>query len=137
MRGVFGWAPVSRRWLGAAFVWWCLLVLTGWLDFLPGISERVKFTNVLVAHSHLAMAGMVTSLNVALLLNLGPAHAPSLRSFGCGRAAVRCTWPRCCGSAGARGSNRACCTFGAVWRIFATVAPAGRPRHAGGLDDWS
>ncbi len=77
----FLWAPESRRWLGAAFVWWCLLVVTGWLGFLPGISERVKFTNVLVAHSHLTMAGMITSLHVALLLNLGPVHAPLRRSF--------------------------------------------------------
>jgi cytochrome c oxidase cbb3-type subunit 1 len=77
----FTWADNSGRWLGAAFVWWCLLVVTGWLSFLPGIAERVKFTNVLVAHSHLAMAGLVTSFNVALLLNLGPARAPSRRSF--------------------------------------------------------
>jgi len=77
----FVWVPASRRWLGAAFVWWCLLVVTGWLDFLPGISEQVKFTNVLVAHSHLAMAGMVTSLHLVLLLNLGPARAPTARSF--------------------------------------------------------
>lgn len=77
----FEWTPVSRRWLGAAFAWWCLLVVTGWLDFLPGISERVKFTNVLVAHSHLAMAGVVTSLNLALLLNLGPAPGRQQGSF--------------------------------------------------------
>lgn len=92
----FVWAPDSRRWLGAAFVWWCLLVLTGWLDFLPGISERVKFTNVLVAHSHLAMAGMVTSLHLALLLNLASARAPS-RSFwvwqgGCALHVVALLW---------------------------------------------
>jgi cytochrome c oxidase cbb3-type subunit 1 len=77
----FIWSPVSHRWLAAAFVWWCFLVVTGWLTFLPGISERVKFTNFLVGHSHLAMAGLVTSLHVALLLNLGPVRAPSARSF--------------------------------------------------------
>lgn len=77
----FVWRPDSQRWLAAAFVWWLLLVLTGWLTFLPGISERVKFTNVLVAHSHLAMAGLVTSLHVALLLNLGPARAPRAAGF--------------------------------------------------------
>ncbi len=76
----FVWSPPARRWLAAAFGWWLLLVLSGWFDFLPGISERVKFTNVLVAHSHLAMAGMVTSLNLALLLSLGP--GPALRPSG-------------------------------------------------------
>ena len=77
----FAWSPESGRWLAAAFAWWLLLVLTGWFGFLPGISERVKFTNVLVAHSHLAMAGLVTSLHVALLLNLGPGQAPRPGSF--------------------------------------------------------
>lgn len=77
----FVWSPAARRWLAAAFGWWLLLVLTGWLGFLPGISERVKFTNVLVAHSHLAMAGLVTSLHVALLLNLGPGTAPRPAGF--------------------------------------------------------
>ncbi len=67
----FVWATDSHRWLAAAFVWWALLVLTGLLTFLPGISERLKFTNALVAHSHLAMAGLVTSLHLAILLNLG------------------------------------------------------------------
>jgi cytochrome c oxidase cbb3-type subunit 1 len=79
--GSFAWAENSRIWLRAAFVWWCLLVTTGWLAFLPGISEQLKFTNALVAHSHLAMAGLVTSLHVAILLNLAPARAPAPTSF--------------------------------------------------------
>jgi cytochrome c oxidase cbb3-type subunit 1 len=93
----FAWRPVSRCWLGAAFVWWALLVGTGLLTFLPGISERLKFTNALVAHSHLAMAGMVTSLHIALLLNLGPARP--LRSWtfwvwqlGCGVQVAALLW---------------------------------------------
>ncbi|MDB6115337.1 MAG: hypothetical protein JWQ62_2282 [Lacunisphaera sp.] len=77
----FAWSPGSKRWLAAAFVWWLLLVVTGWIGFLPEISERVKFTNVLVAHSHLAMAGLVTSLHVVILLNLGRGRAPSGWSF--------------------------------------------------------
>ena len=77
----FMWAGSSRCWLRAAFAWWCLLLMTGWLVFLPGQSEQFKFTNVLVAHSHLAMAGVVTSLHVALLLNLSPARAPAAWSF--------------------------------------------------------
>jgi cytochrome c oxidase cbb3-type subunit 1 len=35
--------------------------------FVPGLLERVKFTNVLVAHAHGAMAGVVTSVDVLLL----------------------------------------------------------------------
>jgi cytochrome c oxidase cbb3-type subunit 1 len=77
----FMWTPVSQRWLGAAFVWWLLLVVTGLLMFLPGLSEQLKFTNALVAHSHLAMAGLVTSLHVAILLNLGPGRAPRAPTF--------------------------------------------------------
>lgn len=77
----FQWAPASRPWLAAAFGWWVLLVLSGWFIFLPGVADRVKFTNVLVAHSHLAMAGLVTSLHLALLLNLGSGRAPHITSF--------------------------------------------------------
>jgi cytochrome c oxidase cbb3-type subunit 1 len=77
----FQWAPASRPWLVAAFGWWALLVLSGWVIFLPEVADRVKFTNVLVAHSHLAMAGLVTSLHLAVLLNLGPGRAPHAASF--------------------------------------------------------
>jgi len=93
----FAWAPGSSRWLGAAFVWWLLLVLTGWVDFLPEIADHLKFTNGLVAHAHLAMAGLVTSLFVALLLNLGPGRAPHAASFwlwqlGCAVHVVALLW---------------------------------------------
>jgi len=40
------------------------------MSFLPGWSERFKFTHVLVGHSHLAMAGFVASVNGALLVVL-------------------------------------------------------------------
>lgn len=77
----FRWHDGSVRWLTAAFAWWLLLVVTGFLTFLPGWSERLKFTNALVAHSHLAMAGLVTSLHVAVLLNLPGRWRPSSWSF--------------------------------------------------------
>jgi cytochrome c oxidase cbb3-type subunit 1 len=67
----YDWAAGAKRWLRAAMVWWLLLVVSGWLTFLPGWSERWKFTNGLVAHAHLAMAGMVTSVNALILLQLG------------------------------------------------------------------
>lgn len=67
----FDWPEGARRWLWAAWAWWLLLVVTGWLTFLPGLSERLKFTNGLVAHAHLAMAGLVTAVNALVLHTLG------------------------------------------------------------------
>ncbi|HLP06852.1 MAG TPA: hypothetical protein VK178_01710 [Opitutaceae bacterium] len=67
----FVWKPEARGWLVAALAWGALLVADGWLTFLPGLSERLKFTNALVAHSHLAMAGLITSVNMVFLLHLG------------------------------------------------------------------
>jgi cytochrome c oxidase cbb3-type subunit I len=66
----FAWVAAVRPWLRATWVWWTLLVLTGFLTFLPGWSERFKFTNALVAHAHLAMAGLVTSFNLVILRQL-------------------------------------------------------------------
>lgn len=66
----FTWGESARPWLHAAAGWWLLLVSTGWLTFLPGVSERLKFTDGLVAHAHLAMAGLVTSVNGAILHTL-------------------------------------------------------------------
>lgn len=68
--GGFAWQPAARPWLRASLAWWTLLVLTGFLTFLPGLSERLKFTNALVGHAHLAMAGLVTSINLMVLVEL-------------------------------------------------------------------
>lgn len=72
----FEWEGSARRWLGAAFGWWLTLVATGFLTFLPGLSERLKFTNGLVAHAHLAMAGLVTAVNFVVLRQLAPRAEP-------------------------------------------------------------
>jgi cytochrome c oxidase cbb3-type subunit 1 len=63
----FVWPAGAERWLRAAFAWWLVLTVTGFLVYLPEIADRIKFTNALVAHAHLAMAGTVTSLNMAIL----------------------------------------------------------------------
>ncbi|MFZ9747084.1 MAG: hypothetical protein ACO3G4_10680 [Opitutaceae bacterium] len=68
--GGWAWPAAARPWLRAAAAWWAFLVASGWLSFLPGWSERFKFTHILVAHSHLAMAGFVTSVNGAVLIGL-------------------------------------------------------------------
>jgi cytochrome c oxidase cbb3-type subunit 1 len=68
----YPWCAAAQPWLRAALGWWLLLVVSGWLTFLPGLSERLKFTNWLVAHAHIAMAGLVTSLNFVILNQLDP-----------------------------------------------------------------
>ena len=52
------------------FGWWGLLVLTGYLMYFPWILDRIKFTQGLVAHSHLAMAGFTTSFCALLAVLL-------------------------------------------------------------------
>jgi cytochrome c oxidase cbb3-type subunit 1 len=66
----FAWPEAARPWLRAALAWWTLLVASGWVMFLPRVSEALKFTHALVAHAHLAMAGVVTSVNGLLLTTL-------------------------------------------------------------------
>jgi hypothetical protein len=66
----WAWTPGARRWALAAGAWWTVLVASGWATFLPGVSEAWKFTHVLVAHAHLAMAGLVTAVNFVVLHEL-------------------------------------------------------------------
>ena len=63
----FEWPGNTRLWRMATFAWWAVLVPAGWILFLPGILDRYKFTDGLVAHSILAMAGFATSLLVLIL----------------------------------------------------------------------
>lgn len=70
------WPEAARPWLRAFSVWWGVLIVTGWISFLPGVSEALKFTHALVGHAHLAMAGLLTSLNGALLTTLLRRPAP-------------------------------------------------------------
>lgn len=77
----FYWPAAARPWLKAAALWWCLLLATGWLAFLPGYAEHSKFTHLLVAHAHLALAAFVTSANWVLLLSLEDRAAPGRLGF--------------------------------------------------------
>jgi cytochrome c oxidase cbb3-type subunit 1 len=63
----FDWPRNTRPWRLATFAWWAVLVPTGWAIFLPGVLDRLKFTDGLVGHSILAMAGFVTSLLILIL----------------------------------------------------------------------
>lgn len=66
----FNWPDHSRLWLRALLVWWGILLASAWTIFLPGLLDRFKFTDGLVGHSHMAMAGFVSSMNIFLLVNL-------------------------------------------------------------------
>ena len=66
----FDWPANSRLWLNAMLFWWGLLLASAWTIFLPGLLDRFKFTDGLVGHSHMAMAGFVSSLNIFLLVVL-------------------------------------------------------------------
>ena len=66
----FAWHPNTRRWRIAFLVWWAVLVPTGWALFLPAVLDHFKFTDGLVGHSLLAMAGFVTALLIFVLVQL-------------------------------------------------------------------
>jgi cytochrome c oxidase cbb3-type subunit 1 len=68
----FAWPRASRPWLWASAAWGSLLVSTGLLTYLPGILQRWKFTNALVGHAHLAMAGLLTALCILIWTVLAP-----------------------------------------------------------------
>jgi cytochrome c oxidase cbb3-type subunit 1 len=66
----FEWHENTHRWRIAFLAWWSALVLTGWVLFLPGILDHFKFTDGLVGHSLLAMAGFTSSLLIFVLVQL-------------------------------------------------------------------
>jgi cytochrome c oxidase cbb3-type subunit 1 len=66
----FEWPATTRRWRSACLFWWGLLVASGWIFFLPGLLDGFKFTDAMVGHSHMAMAGFLSSLNIFLLVVL-------------------------------------------------------------------
>lgn len=66
----FRWPAGSRPWLLAFLGWGGALLASAVPMFLPGLLDRIKFTNALVGHAHLAMAGMATSFAALLLASL-------------------------------------------------------------------
>jgi cytochrome c oxidase cbb3-type subunit 1 len=66
----FEWHAETRRWRIAFLCWWAALVPTGWMLFLPGVLDHFKFTDGLVGHSLLAMAGFVSSLIIFVMVQL-------------------------------------------------------------------
>jgi cytochrome c oxidase cbb3-type subunit I len=66
----FSWPDGTRPWRIAAISWWAILVITGVTMFMPDVLDRLKFTQGLVAHSHVAMAGFTTSFCALLIASV-------------------------------------------------------------------
>ena len=66
----FQWNSNTRRWRLAFLGWWAALVITGWIFFLPGVLDHLKFTDALVGHSFVAMAGFTSSLIIFVMVQL-------------------------------------------------------------------
>jgi cytochrome c oxidase cbb3-type subunit 1 len=66
----FLWHANTRLWRIASLCWWAALVSTGWTMFLPGVLDHFKFTDGLVGHSLLAMAGFTSSLLIFTMVQL-------------------------------------------------------------------
>ena len=66
----FQWHKNTRLWRIAFLSWWSVLIPTGWALFLPGVLDHFKFTDGLVGHSLLAMAGFVSSLLIFVMVQL-------------------------------------------------------------------
>ena len=84
----YDWPDGSGVWRVAVFAWWGLLVLSGLLMYLPGVLDRMKFTQGLVAHSHLAMAGFTTSFGALLAVVLTGRRIGGARSVVAWHAAA-------------------------------------------------
>lgn len=69
----FDWPAGSRAWSASALFWGLALALDGLVQFLPLPLLRGKFTHLLVAHAHLAMAGFTAAVAL-LLLHVGLAR---------------------------------------------------------------
>ena len=66
----FQWHEQTRRWRSALLWWWGFLVVSGWVMFLPGVLDHFKFTDGLVGHSLVAVAGFLTALLAVVLVQL-------------------------------------------------------------------
>lgn len=66
----FQWNAATQRWRTAFLWWWSGLVVSGWVFFLPGVLDRIKFTDVLVGHSLVAVAGFLTALLILVMVQL-------------------------------------------------------------------
>ena len=66
----FLWRESTMAWRRAFLLWWIGLVITGWIAFLPGVLDRIKFTDALVGHSLTAIAGCLSAFLILTLQQL-------------------------------------------------------------------
>jgi len=66
----FAWHANTRRWRLAFLWWWAALLVTGWIFFLPGVLDHFKFTDGLVGHSFVAIAGFTSSVLIFVMVQL-------------------------------------------------------------------
>ena len=66
----FQWHDNVRGWRAALLWWWGFLVVSGWVMFLPGVLDHLKFTDGLVGHSLAAVAGFLSALLAVVLVQL-------------------------------------------------------------------
>ncbi len=66
----FQWHNNTRSWRSALLWWWGFLVVSGWIMFLPGVLDHFKFTDGLVGHSLVAVAGFLTALLAVVIVQL-------------------------------------------------------------------
>ncbi len=69
--GGYEWPEDSVWWRRMMWGWWSLLVASGLVAYFPWVLDHLKFTQGLVAHSHLAMAGFTSAFGMVLLGLLG------------------------------------------------------------------
>lgn len=119
----FRWPHKPHGWRITTLLWWGLLVVTGFLAFLPDILDRLKFTHGLVAHSHLAMAGFTTSF-CALLLRLTGNHFGNLGSAIAWNTAALTMVVVLAATGWAEGANLAWMADAPAWRITALAIRA-------------
>lgn len=68
--GAFRWSENTRRWRLAFLWWWAALLVTGWIFFLPPVLDHFKFTDGLVGHSFVAMAGFTSSFIIFVMVQM-------------------------------------------------------------------
>lgn len=71
----FIWRINSIPWLLSLLFWSSILVIQASFCFMPPMLLKFKFTHIWVGHSHIAMAGMCTSLIFVILSQISPNNA--------------------------------------------------------------
>lgn len=116
----YAWSAAEQAWLRWASAWWALLVVSGCVMFLPHVLDRLKFTNGLVAHTHLAMAGFLSCFLLVIVLRLGPGNIRAAAAL----PRLRLAWNVALGVHLAALALLGCLEAGHPGLVFLSSAPA-------------